>query len=46
MGNPDGVYEDFVTPVPQLYWGLFTENSYGVAHPDNRVLLYLSDIEF
>ena len=39
LGNPDGVYEDFYPAAPQLHWGLFTENSYGVAHSENGAVL-------
>jgi len=35
----------FLPLVPQLHWGLFTENSCGVDHSENGASLYLNDIE-
>jgi len=40
-----GFMKIFILLVPQLHWGLFTENSYGVAYSENGASLYLNDIE-
>ena len=40
-----GFMKIFIPLVPQLHWGLFMGNSYGVAHSENGESLYLNDIE-
>ena len=35
----------FLPLVPQLHWGLFTENSCGVDHSENGASLKLNEIE-
>ena len=40
-----GLMKTFIPLVPQLHWGLFMGNSYGVAHSENGESLYLNDIE-
>ncbi len=44
--TPMGFMKIFIPHVPQLHWGLFTENSCGVAHSENGASLCLNDIDF